>query len=672
MPNQQRTFAIERVAATTPADDGLLWMAISSEEPYERWWGIEILDHSESAVDMSRIGDGRHPLLVNHRTDMQVGVMRQARLDPDRKVRCGAEFSKAQCAADIKRDVEDGIRTLVSVGYQIDEIIEQTTTKEGEKIERKFSFDEFETELQRRYGTADKPVSYRDGANAVKSKDDTPTVYRVTKWMPFEGSLVAIPADTTVGVGRSVGSELPAPVAIAAVPNPVSTPPQRMENTMPDPVVVDVKNVQEEARKGERERVREITAMAEKFNQRELGVKHVDAGTSIAEFGALLLKEIKPTAAVRVAEDPALGLTANEVKQFSFLRALNALANPGDRNAVNAAGFEREVSEAAAKKSGKSPQGILVPIDILSSRLMPHFGDAGQISVMARAMAWAMSQVRDLTVGTSTAGGHTVATDLLSGSFIELLRNRMALARLGATVMNGLNGNIAIPRQTGGATAYWVAESGAPTESQQAFDQVSMSPKTVGAFTDYSRKLLLQTSIDVESMVRRDLATVLGLEIDRVGLYGTGSSNQPRGVDQTSGINTVNFAAAAPTFAEIVSMETQVAADNADIGALKYLVNATGRGGMKTTEKATNTGQFIWEPGNTVNGYPCEVSNQVASGDFWFGNWADLLIGFWSGLDLMVDPYTGSTSGTVRVVALQDVDVAVRHPESFCNGADNP
>jgi HK97 family phage major capsid protein len=359
-----------------------------------------------------------------------------------------------------------------------------------------------------------------------------------------------------------------------------------------------------------------------------------------------------------------------EIKQFSFMRALNALANPADRAAQAAAGFEREVSEAAAKKSGKSPTGILVPTDVLRSALMTDFGAANQgYNAMARAMA---TMMRDLTVGTSTAGGHTVSTNLLAGSFIELLRSRMVMARLGATMLNGLTGNIAVPRQTSGATAYWVAESGAPTETQQAFDQVTMTPKTCGAFTDYSRKLLLQSSIDVEAFIRMDLAKVIGLELDRVALYGTGSSNQPRGIDQTAGINTVNFAAAAPTFAEIVNMETQVAADNADVGTLAYLVNATGRGGLKTAEKASSTGQFIWENGNTVNGYRAEVSNQVAAGDFWFGNWADVLMGFWSGLDLTVDPYTGSTSGTVRVVALQDVDVAVRHPESFCNGADNP
>jgi HK97 family phage major capsid protein len=308
-----------------------------------------------------------------------------------------------------------------------------------------------------------------------------------------------------------------------------------------------------------------------------------------------------------------------------------------------AAAFERECSDAAAAKAGKTAQGIMVPNDVLR---------------------------RDLVVGTASAAGNLVGVDFRPGSFIELLRNRSALAGLGVASLTGLSGNVAIPRQTGAATAYWVAESGSPTESNQTVDQVNMSPKTCGAFTDYSRKLMLQSSIDVEQMIRQDLATVLALEIDRVGLYGLGNTNQPLGIKLTTGINTVNFAGAVPTYAEVVSMESAIAADNADIGAMSYLMNAAMRGSLKTTEKASATAQFIFEPGGTVNGYNAAVSNQVASGDIFFAVWSQLIMGMWSGLDLTVDPYTHSTSGTVRVVALQDVDFAVRHPEGFCRGAD--
>jgi hypothetical protein len=96
-------------------------------------------------------------------------------------------------------------------------------------------------------------------------------------------------------------------------------------------------------------------------------------------------------------------------------------------------------------------------------------------------------------------------------------------------------------------------------------------------------------------------------------------------------------------------------------------MNSAMRGALKTAEKASNTAQFIYMD-DEVNGYRAVVSNQVESNDLWFGNFSDLIIAYFSGLDLMVDPYTGSTSGTVRVVALQDVDVAARHGESFSRG----
>jgi HK97 family phage major capsid protein len=194
-----------------------------------------------------------------------------------------------------------------------------------------------------------------------------------------------------------------------------------------------------------------------------------------------------------------------------------------------------------------------------------------------------------------------------------------------------------------------------------------MSPKTVGARSEFTRKLMLQSSIDVEAMVRLDLATVLALEIDRAGLYGTAADGQPRGLKFQSGINTEDFVAATPTFAEIVSMESKIAADDADVENMKYLVNAPMRGALKTAPKVSGHPVFLWE-NNQVNGYDALVSNQIETNDIFFGNFADLVMGFWSGLDLMIDPYALSTSGGMRVIALQDLDIAVRHPESFCRG----
>jgi HK97 family phage major capsid protein len=150
-------------------------------------------------------------------------------------------------------------------------------------------------------------------------------------------------------------------------------------------------------------------------------------------------------------------------------------------------------------------------------------------------------------------------------------------------------------------------------------------------------------------------------------LYGTGNNSQPLGLKLTTGISTEDFALDAPTFAEVVALESDVATANALLGSPVYLMNAAMRGNLKVRAKDAGSGLFVMD-GELVNGYRAVMSNQVASGDLWFGNFADLVIGYFSGLDLMVDPYTHSTSGTVRVVAMQDVDIAVRQPASFSRG----
>jgi len=356
-----------------------------------------------------------------------------------------------------------------------------------------------------------------------------------------------------------------------------------------------------------------------------------------------------------------LDLSETERKGYSLFRAIRAMADQktGKQNAWAQAGFEQEASREIAKRLGMEPKGLFVPFDVQSEK-------------------------RDQVVGTPTAGGNLVGTDLMASSFIELLRNRMVVQQAGARVMNGLTGNVAIPRQTSGASAYWVAESGSPTESQAAFDQVTMTPKTMGSFVDIARRLILQSSVDAERFVREDIAAAIAREADRVGLHGSGSGNEPRGVANVSGINAVvgGTNGAAPTWPLMVKLETEVAADNADLGALAYVTNTKVRGKLKETEKFAGGGREIWQDGATpLNGYAAYVSNQVLSNltkgsssgvcsAIFFANWADLIYGNWGVMDVLVDPYTGGTSGTLRVISLVDMDVIVRHQESFCLMAD--
>ena len=574
--------------------DGMTYtFPFSSEQPVQRYFGPEVLSHQRGAADLTRMNDGA-PLLWNHDTNKVIGVVERAWIDEAQKRGyTTVRFSRNAFAQEVLADVRDGVLRNVSFAYSVDNMEERS----GDFV--------------------------------------------VTNWTPYECSIVSVPADNSVGIGRSHDAE---PAATAA-PTHQPEPEVQMDNTP------DLSEVRAAAAEAERSRIAGIQALCERHGMNDLGSELVRGGKSIDEARAAVLERMG-SKQQPVRETADLGLSEKEVREFSFVRAINALANPADRQAQRAAAFEFEVSEAAAAHYGKDNRGITVPMDVLK---------------------------RTLTVGTATAGGNTVATDLLASDFISLLRNRAVVMGLGTRVMTGLQGNVAIPRATSAATAYWVQEANAPTGSQQAFDQVTMSPKTVGAYTDISRKLLLQSSIDVESFVRDDLATVLGLEIDRAAINGSGSSNQPTGILQTSGIGSVagGTNGAAPSYQNIIDLESQVAIANADVGSLSYLTNPKVRGKLKATFTNTTYGEIpIYGADNSLNGYSVAVTNQVPSNltkgsassvcsAIIFGNFADLMIGMWGSISLMVDPYSSSTSGTVRVVALQDIDIAVRNAVSF-------
>lgn len=620
-------------------------LAFATEAPYERWYGYEILDCTAGSVDLSRLM-AAGPLLMDHNAMDQIGVIESVRVDADKVCRAVVRFSKSARGQEIFQDVIDGIRKNVSVGYMV------------------------------------------NAATLVGMIDEIET-YRITAWCPYEISLVSCPADIQAGVGRSsqmgdkpkreddaeseglmgaeteseAESESDSDDCITITSTTTVCIPTGGTMTEQSNQPVDIQAIENGVREAEKSRIAEIRALGEKaahMGGRDLALEMISAGGSVDEMKDALLERMPDVSKRAMGDAPAsIGMTKKEVKQYSMVRLLNALAHPKDSRAQDAAAFELDCARAAADLSARAPRGALVPFDVLGGK-------------------------RDLNVGTNSAGGFTVATDLLAQDFIELLRNAMVLPGLGARMLTGLVGNIAIPRLSGASTAYWVAESSAPTESQQTFDQVTMAPKTVGAFTDISRKLLLQSSLDIEAMVRQDLATVLGLAIQQAAINGSGTAPTPRGILNTSGIGNASSAGAdglAPTWAQMISLESLVASANADVGTLAYLTNAKVRGKLKGTfTNATYGEQPVWGLDGMVNGYNAAVTNAVPSdltkgsgtalSAIIFGNFADLLIGMWGGLDLTVDPYSNSTSGTLRIVALQDVDVAVRHAASFAAATD--
>ena len=643
----QRGAAVNREAINVEART--VELAVASQEPYDRWWGREVLSMDRSAVRLGRLGDGRHPLLVDHDTGDQVGVVTKAWIGDDRVLRAIVRFGKSARAEEIFQDVVDGIRSLVSVGYRIYSMVLQ------------------------------------------KQSDTEGDEYLVTDWEPHECSIVAVPADPTVGVGRSASEEqqIRSLIHNSRKESIMTT----QETTKPadkvEPQPIDAKRERELATSQERQRVRDISALGEKFEKRAEASAAIEAGTSYDAFRETVFTSLEKSSVLKVAEPAEIGLSQREVQQFRFTNLIAATLWPDDQTVRKMAAFEIECARAAADKRDNvradRAGAFTIPVDVLSSALDVRSQDAEHAMklLLQRTMAGAKFGTRDLVVGTSTAGGNLVATELLASSFIDILVAQMKVMAMGSTVLTDLQGNIAIPRATAGSTGYWVAENGAPTESQQAFDQVALTPKTAGAFVDYSRRLLLQSSIAVEAFVRMDIARTIALLIDLAAIAGTGASNQPRGILNTSGIGSVagGTNGLAPTWDNIVDLESAVANANAPTGSLGYLTNTKVRGRLKRTQQFSGTnGMPIWQ-GNELNGSRAEVSNQVPSNltkgtssgvcsAIIYGNWSDLLIGMWGGLDVMVDPYTGSSAGTKRVVALQDVDVSVRYAASFSSMQD--
>ena len=572
-------------------------VAFSSEEPVERWFGMEVLSHDAGAVDLSRLNDGG-AVLFNHDWDDQIGVIERAWVDADRRGRALVRFGNGAKAAEKFQDVQDGILRHISVGYSI--------------------------------------------ANFEEEVSDGSRTFTATRWQPYEISFVTVPADPTVGVGRMSERPEEKPVNLTLEEGN-----RNMDKTQNIPAVAE-DNTAERGMQNERARVSELLAIGRSYAAHggiEAAEKVIAEGGGEAQLRAAIMDNMR-TQPVMTAEE--IGMTAKEQREFSLLRAMSAAAT----GKWDKAGLEREVSEELEKRHGRAAAGFFVPTDLIA---------------------------RAYSKGNAANGGNTVANEFREDLFIELLRNRLAVAQLGATVLDGLVGDITIPKHLTGNTVQWVDENGSANESNATFGQMSLKPKTVTANTELSRKFILQSSLSAEQFARSELLKAMMLGIDLAAINGKGTGNEPTGILNTAGIGAVEIGAngGAPEWKHIVALESAIAAANADIGDLAYITNARVRGLLKTKLKADGVSGYIWQDGATpLNGYRCAVSNQIPSNltkgtaankcsPLIFGNWSDLMIAHWGVLDVIVDPYTKSTTGAVRITTLQDVDIAVRHVESF-------
>jgi len=347
------------------------------------------------------------------------------------------------------------------------------------------------------------------------------------------------------------------------------------------------------------------------------------------------------------------GTFEDACRNFSVTKAIAAQLEPRSVDA----GREFEISAEIAHRSGRSASGFFVPHEVFETR----------------------------AATTTTQGSELVPTQHRADMMIDMLRANLQVGSLGATIMSGLVGDQSIPRLTQAATAYWVAEHGAVTESNHDFDAVTMSPTTVGAMVQYSRRMLINAVPAVEAMVRRDLANVLATEIDNQAINGDGTSNKPTGILNVSGTSAISHGTdgGAPTWAKVLEFISTMQNDNALMGSLGWMTSPNVVAKMRNTVRVASTDSTMLMEGiNNLAGYSLAQSTHVPDNltkgtgtdlsALIFGNWADLLIGYWSAVDILVNPYETSvySRGGVLINALQDCDVAVRHPESFAIAED--
>ena len=599
-----RTMALEFERAEGE-NDRRFNLSFASEEPVMRSFGWEVLSHKSEDIDMNFISSGRAPLLLNHNPEVQIGVIESAFLDESsRKSRAVIRFGKSELASEIMQDFNDKIRTNISVGYQV-------------------------TNLE-------KTDEQRDGID----------VYRAS-FVPLEISSVSIPADRSdIGVGRA---EITQPTIIKE--NPMETKTEIVAETPS----VDADKIRQEALADRAKEIKEMQALGVRHNLRNFADEHVANGTDLFSFREKMLNKIesKPLDAI---EDP-VDIKPKEQQRYSFLKALNA----SSRGDWAGAGFEAEMSQEMAHKSGKQPQGFFVPDYAWRSDFY--------------------NGKRELTVGTAAEGGYFAPSQQLGSEWIGALRAKMVLSELGMRTMSGLTTKIQIPK-IAGASAGFVAESGAVGDNTQATSQITMQARTLGARSSISRQLTLQSDPSIEQIVRDDLVSAIASKIQDVGISG-GGSNEPSGILAVSGTNvgaTMGTNGGAPTWASVTGCVKEVEVDNAIVNenTLAFLTNPKVKSKMANTPKVASTDSvmILEAPYDNLYGYqikfttdvPSDLTkgNQSASSALIFGDFSQLIMGSWGNSpDVLVDPYSSSTDGTIQIIVFSEIDLAVRNAVSF-------
>ena len=582
-------------------------IGVSSEEPVERDFGMEVIDHSRESMNLDFLNSGRAPLLLDHDMTKQIGVVETVEMDEDaRRLRAVVRFGRGDEASEVFDDVRDGIRQNISVGYRID--------------------------------------------GRVEREEDDDEIVRV-RTTPMEISIVSVPADQSslVGVGRSVSEPLQSSV--------------KMETKMTDTTEnqgIDLDAVKAEAVRTARKNDAEILAIAAKHNKRDLGETAIRDGLSVDQFRGALLEAI--------GDDKPLDTPANvidapvkETRKYSLGRMVKAQATGDWREA----GLEREINDEISRQVGRSAEGVYVPDFAWSQR--------GELATAA-------------TGGSSSevVFDDFVPTEHRGDMFIEALRAKQVLGNLGTTYLSGLTGRIKMPKLATGANAAFVEELADVTDGAGTDGGVTLQPRTMGAFVEMSRLLVMESVPAIEQIIRNDLLASAADRTEFYAINGSGSSGQPTGILNTSGINNLDISSGtdvdALTWADIIALVKLVEEDNGIVNsaAAGFLSHPAVKAKLASTAKVSSTDsvQILDAPWTELYGQPIEFTSNVPTtldpGDggndasaLVYGDFSQLIIAQFGAPSILVDPYSNSKSGTVRMVLHAELDVGVRNAVSF-------
>lgn len=574
--------------------------------------GPEVLVHEPDAIDLRR---APLPIVVTHGTNqINVGIVEG--LKPVKgQLRGMARFGERQEAREYRMDVENGTIRSVSARY-----------------------------------------IRMDGY--VRSSDK---VLVTTKWMPTHVAMIAEPADIRAGFYRSAPfiprleetTEQEPKERVLSTATPVASKGSQMADD-----VKPAAGASADVQVHERNPGAELGMSGEQFekkrgeairkNAQAMGIsdprviqRWISSGADWDAIGDEAIKILEERGRQATLAG-GIGLTHKEESKYSMLRAIQAMVT---RN-FSDAGLEFEVSKEMAKRIGKvtTDQTFYMPLNFQQRTVMQ--------------------------VGTGSMGGYTVGTDITG--FVDILRNRSVVIQSGARTLSGLQGVVAIPKKATAGGVQWIAEAGTGTTSEMTLSQLTMSPKALIAGQQYTKQLLLQGLPDVESLISMDLADGLAVELDRAALVGTSGSTNPVGVRFTTGIGTANpGTGSAVAYADLIKFQTTVAAANALLPGFTYITTPAVAGIYMGKSRFTNSDTPMWQGGlldGQVIGMPGKSTAQMLSGVMLAGDYSQVLIGQWQGLQIDVNPYSNFMNDIVTVKATLYADVAVRYPSAFAVG----